>query len=202
MKIPFELPSDGAIHRYWISCFSESVETTKIDGQRFDYCRTCEIAHPRSIIISPTIVWWIDNETGEYWHESVGVFMVNAENQILLFERTNYPFSFAIPAGHLDVDETPLAAAKREVEEEVGVSLSSIVLIAEEDVVESCRGGSDHHRWHLYAARYISDEVPAVIEEGRSAAWVPVEEALAKENLNVPTRYFLERYREQILSVP
>lgn len=201
MKITFDLPQDNETHQYCIECFAEAIERAIVDGQRFDHCTSCGVTLPRSIIISPSITWWIDDQTNEYWHESVGVFMVNAENKILLFERTVYPFSFAIAAGHLDTGEVPETAAKREVEEELGIKLNEITLISEEDLVESCSRGADHHRWHLYAARYSSIDRPIVKEEGRNPIWATREEALAKENLNLPTKHFLEKYGHKILGV-
>jgi 8-oxo-dGTP pyrophosphatase MutT (NUDIX family) len=61
---------------------------------------------------------------------SVGI-IVWQEGKILLIERKKFPFGFAPPAGHVDADDASFEqAAKRELQEEVGLVGESLVLIA------------------------------------------------------------------------
>jgi 8-oxo-dGTP diphosphatase len=78
------------------------------------------------------------------------------ENQILLSRRFNTGFrdgEYSVPAGHLDGNETVLAAASREAEEEIGVQIE-----ADDTVFSSVMHRSEGdervdffvhvHKWH------------------------------------------------------
>ena len=58
-------------------------------------------------------------------HTSVGM-LVWKEDKLLLIERKKPPFGFALPAGHVDGDDSFEVAAKRELEEEVGLKTNNI----------------------------------------------------------------------------
>ncbi|MEK7539305.1 MAG: NUDIX domain-containing protein [Patescibacteria group bacterium] len=66
------------------------------------------------------IEWWVD-ERGNYWHESVGIIAVNKNNKMFCMLRKIFPFSYTLPAGHLDKGEKPKKSAVRELEEETGI---------------------------------------------------------------------------------
>src|SRR3990167_5305299 len=123
MRIDFDIPGDGGEHTYCLSCRSETVASVRVDGRRMFRCAACGAEDERSIFVDGKAVWWIDPGTRDYWHESVGVFVKDTDGRLLLFDRTQFPFAHTMPAGHLDRGETPEDAAKREVEEEVGIRL-------------------------------------------------------------------------------
>jgi len=194
MIIDFSPPPDDLEHSYCINCKSESLTEIMHREKSQYYCAGCRSIYPRAIHFSPRICWWINPVTNEFWHESVGVFIFNRRSEILLFERTVFPFVWTIPAGHLEPGEIPRNAAVREVAEETGILLSQTELVTEEDVVgDSCKWGADCHRWHLFRAiTDISDPIQ-VNAEGKSPLWLPLERALSRE-LTVPARYFIQRY--------
>ena len=143
-------------------------------------------------MLDPRVVWWVGPD-GEYWHESAGVFVLNGAGRLLLFERTIYPFALTVPSGHVDAGEDPAAAAGRELKEEVGLTAEALVPVACEDIMgDSCRRGSDAHRWHAFACRVDAVEVE-VVEEGHRPVWLTVEEAL-EADLVAPVRHILSRY--------
>lgn len=197
MKLNFDWKDDGKYHQYCLSCHAEKVERVYKDDKTFYLCGDCGKTNERSIVIDPVVKWWLD-KNGEYWHESAGVFVKNNKGQFLFFERTIFPFSYTVPAGHVDANEEPLQSAIRELDEEVGIKAENLVDIASEDIIgDSCRRGSDAHKWHAFL--YEVDETPGVEikEEGTKLSWLSLEDALEKE-LTFPVRYILNKYKEVI----
>lgn len=195
MKLNFNWDNDNKFHQYCIGCHAEAIKHIKIDGKSQYRCDSCHETYDRSIVIDPEVVWWVD-EDKEYWHESSGVFIQDLSGKILLFERTAYPFSMTIPAGHVDTGETPIIAALREVQEEVGIKNLQLETIVEEDIWgDECRRGADVHRWHAYLATVSERPRVKLNDEGVSSRWLTIEEALASE-IVLPVRRILERHRD------
>lgn len=198
MKITFPLPTDATYHQYCPNCTSEEINRIFEGDKTFYFCDSCQKKHERMIVIDPGIIWWVDDNTSEYWHESVGVFITNKKNQILFFERTIFPFAHSIPAGHLDTGESPLPAAIREVQEETGLTIENLTLKSEEDVIgDKCRRGADNHKWHLYTASIGDSENVVINDEGKNPAWLTIEEVLEKD-LTFAARFFIEKYGESL----
>ncbi len=197
MQIPINisLKQEG---QYCIHCFSQKVERIYRNELTYYHCQSCGKTAERSLVIDNGIVWWIDKQTNEYWHESVGVFVFNSENKALFFERTIYPFAFTIPAGHLDTGEIAEMAVKRELMEETGIKSDNVKFFSEEDVIgDKCRRGSDNHRWHLYVTKIKNTASIKINDEGIKPVWLTLNEALKKE-LVFPVRYFIEKYGERL----
>ena len=197
MQIPnkVSLKQEG---QYCIHCFSQKVERTYQNSLTYYYCQSCGKTTERSLVIDNSIVWWIDKKTNEYWHESVGIFVLNFENKALFFERTIYPFAFAIPAGHLDTGEIAEIAVKRELKEETKIESDNVKLFSEENVIgDKCRRGADNHRWHLYVTKIENIDSVKINDEGMKPIWLTLDEALEK-NLVYPVRYFIEKYGKKL----
>src|SRR5450759_3819219 len=93
-------------------------------------------------------------------NRSVGVIIRNPQGHILLIERARHPFGWAPPSGHVDQDVdqelVPLwsKAAKREVKEEVGISLKAIQNLGQGRLGNKCRReGGDWHYWVIFEAQ-------------------------------------------------
>lgn len=200
MKITFSLPADNQYHQYCPNCHSENINRIFEEEKTFYLCDNCHNKSPRLIVIDPKTVWWVDELTKEYWHESVGVFVFNEDGKALFFERTIYPFAFAIPAGHLDTGEDAETAAKRELQEEASIEAHSVKLFSEEDVIgDECRRGADNHKWHLYTTKVENVGEIKINDEGVKPVWLTLEEALQKE-LVYPVKYFIEKYGDKLLA--
>ncbi|MBT3816777.1 MAG: NUDIX domain-containing protein [Candidatus Magasanikbacteria bacterium] len=199
MKINFKLPEDNKYHQFCPECHSEKIGSIKKEEKTYYKCEDCNGTFPRLIVIDPKIKWWIDEDTKEYWHESVGIFLFNEKNEVLLFERIKYPFVFTIPAGHLDVGEIAEVAVKREIFEETGLIVEHVKLFLEEELIgDKCRRGADNHKWHLYVAKI--DEIGEITlgDEGMTPVWLSLEDALKKE-LTLPTKYFIDKYGSELI---
>lgn len=198
MKIPSQIQIGDTCQQYCPTCFSTSIKRVIIDNLTYYYCKECNKNYPRLIVMDPHIVSWIDSETREYWHESVGIFLFNKDNEALFFERVIYPFAFTIPAGHLDVKEKPKTAVLRELSEEVGIRLKSVRVFSKEDVVgDECRRGADCHRWHLFVGHLTDTRVLKLNDEGVKPVWLALEETLTKD-LIFPVRHFIKKYGSKL----
>jgi len=192
MKINGKIDLKRKYAEYCPYCFSEKIEEIILISRVSYACKSCGKKTGRLIIIDQKLKFWVDKKKN-YWHESVGVFIFNKKNEILLIHRTKFPIGYAIPAGHLDKDELPENGAKREVFEEVGLKLKELKLVSEEDILnDPCRRGADQHNWHLYKA-IIGRQKIKINNESESFVWCKKEDAL-KLNLVALTRHFLEKY--------
>lgn len=192
MKILFPLPKDDQRHRYCQNCYSEKVKDIIVKGKRLYYCSACRQTHDRLIDLNPDRVWWVDSKSKEYWHESVGVIVSRPDKKILLFNLTKYPYGYTIPAGHLDKGKSPEKMASIELLEETGIKSSKLTLLSEENLKESCRGGADYHRWHLFTFQ-LTKKIRLSIDpgEGTNPIWLTAKDALTKD-LTFPTKHFLK----------
>lgn len=199
MKINFDIPTDNKYHQYCPQCHSEKINRVFVEDKTFYKCDSCNNIYPRLIVIDPGIIWWVDEVTKEYWHESMGIFLTNTKNEILLFERIIFPFAFTIPSGHLDKNEYPEIAIKREVLEETSIPLETVKLFTQENIDgDQCRRGADNHKWHLFTSKVSSTVHLKINDEGTNPLWLSLRDSLTKK-LIFPVRYFLEKYGGKIL---
>lgn len=200
MKIPkiIDLKASG---QYCINCFSKNVQRTFENELTYYKCSDCNKKLERSLVIDDSVNWWVDKDNN-YWHESVGVIVVY-NNKILTQLRQIYPFAYALPAGHLDKGEEnePEAAAKRELWEETGIATDSLELLKSKlDMPgDSCRRGSDHHRWHLYRLNLEQEPELKISEEASKFEWMSLDDLRRCENITYPLKFFVETIGEGLL---
>lgn len=200
MKIPSQISLENN-GQYCLNCFSNKIKRVFKNGLTFYHCDSCKKNLERSLVIDNKINWWINKSTEEYWHESVGVFLFNASNQVLFFKRVIFPFALTIPAGHLDSGEDPKTAVVRELKEETKISIEvkNVFLFSEEDVIgDKCRRGADNHKWHLYVSKIKHNQNIAINDEGNEPIWLTLNEAL-EQKLTYPVKLFIEKYGNKLL---
>lgn len=196
MIFPTTIEKEG---QYCILCYSLKVKRIFKHGLTYYYCSNCGKENKRSLVLDNKIKWWID-EKSNYWHESVGVIVKNGNN-ILCLKRNIYPFVWALPAGHLDINESPHEAACRELREETNISRYNIDLIDEFRMPnDSCRRGSDHHYWHLYYTNYLIDEIISLSDEAEYFSWLSFKEIIKTNNISHSLKYIIRTYRTNIFN--
>mgnify|MGYP001585641881 CR=1 FL=1 len=83
-------------------------------------------------------------------HFSVGAVIIK-NNKFLLINRNLYPPGYAGIAGHVNKNEIPEEALKREVKEETNYKITDKKLLFHEIIQgNECRTGFNIHEWHLY----------------------------------------------------
>jgi 8-oxo-dGTP pyrophosphatase MutT (NUDIX family) len=184
--------------QYCIECLSETIERVFQSGLTYYHCHSCSKTLDRSLVIDNDIVWWVDKDN-VYWHESVGVLVVVGD-KLLTFLRKIYPFSYTIPAGHLDKNELPEIAACRELCEETNISISSLELMKKDfDIYgDSCRRGSDNHRWNLYRIKLTSFPNISLSDEASEVRWMTFSELRKEQQLTYPLKIFVETIGKNI----
>jgi ADP-ribose pyrophosphatase YjhB (NUDIX family) len=111
-------------------------------------------------------------------HTSVGM-LVWKDDKLLLIERAKFPFGFAVPAGHVDGDPTFEDSAKRELQEEVGLQVAGLKLVAEGRKENPCRReDGTWHYWKVYEVNYAG-ELDRSEEETKRADWYAKEQIQA-----------------------
>ena len=118
------------------------------------------------------IEWWQRHapEPGETFRAGVGIIVKRSDGRVLALERRDVPGAWQFPQGGLMRDETPEAAAWREMNEEVGLTYEHVTLEAVSDawfgyeLPEAYRkektGRGQVHRWFLFHLRDGIDTPP------------------------------------------
>ncbi|MET9431718.1 NUDIX hydrolase [Streptomyces sp. NPDC003036] len=106
-------------------------------------------------------------------HTSVGV-LVSGPQGLLLFERATPPAGLAPVAGHIDQHGSPQQAARNEVAEEVGLTVTHLHPLLTQWRPNRCRRtptSTVGHQWWIFQAEVCGDLRPSA-EEVRAPQWV------------------------------
>lgn len=112
-----------------------------------------------------------------YPHESVSVVIVNEKDEIMMIQSKRYITSrleWEIPAGRIEGNETPEAAARRECMEETGCILKDLNYLC---CYNPSNGMSDL-KIHLFMARVETETSDIDENEVNAKRWVSKEEVL------------------------
>lgn len=128
---------------------------------------------------------------GRPMHFSVGA-IIEKDGKILLIDRTKHPLGFACPAGHMNENEDFVAAVKREVMEEVGLEVTSVNLVAEEEeTLHTCKKGISVHYWNVFECK-VKGEPRKRSYEANSINWYTRDE-IKNIKLDVTWQYWFKK---------
>lgn len=137
----------------------------------------------------------------EPYHFTVSAMIFNQAKDKVLFAFHRIYQSWAWLGGHLDGDEDPFFAIKREIQEECGLSVtepyaSSIVSLEILPVLEHVKHGKVVHSHQHFNLTYlfIEDEKDAIrpkLDENKAVEWIPLSELdeKVKEKHMLPIYY-------------
>ncbi|WP_433859328.1 NUDIX hydrolase [Streptomyces kronopolitis] len=207
MNIDFLRLRDDPHGEFCLYCHAEAVTWRIADGRKCCACAACGREAQRAIVVDPCVSWWTDAD-GEYWHESAGVFVRDRRARFLFFQRTAFPYSLTVPAGHVERGEDPECAAARELWEEVGIRAAkgSLRLVTDEELRgDVCRRGSDAHRWHAYLLEVDESREAGgggevtVQEEGEAPVWLTLDQARSRRT-TFAVEHIIGQWAERLLA--
>lgn len=115
------------------------------------------------------------------WHKAVVLFLINGEGQVLLqkrsMEKKNWPGLWDVTSGgHVNAGETGIVAAIRELQEELGVKVStdSIKFIGKSQSVDTAGNMVNRHFNEYYISKKEVDLGNLQLQKGEveKAEWI------------------------------
>lgn len=195
VKLDPALVDENSERTTCIDCDSERLTR---DPAGLYVCAACGAQRPRAVIITPDVRWWLAAD-GEYWHQTAGIFVRNSAAEYLLFRRTRFPFGLTIPAGHVEVDESPAHAARRELLEETSLTAGVLRHLGDVDIPgDSCRRGADAHRWNCYVTATDGTEDVVLNQEGITPVWLSLPEMHTAPDLTLAISFLVKFYNAEL----
>ena len=125
-----------------------------------------------------------------YFRAGVGAVVLDPRGRVLVLERADVPGAWQFPQGGLDAGETPLEAARREAEEETGISAKALRLVGQypdllayelPEAAQSPRTGIGQVQyWFYFETRDVESPLERLPPgEFRAARWTTMARAVA-----------------------
>lgn len=127
---------------------------------------------------------------------TVGAFVFNQDDQLLLLKSHKWPGKYVVPGGHVELGERLEDAVIRETKEETGLDVYDLQFIVfQEFVYDSSFWKPRHFIFFDYACRTISTDVQ-LNDEAEQHVWVPLEDAMQLP-MDAYTRVCVEKLMER-----
>lgn len=157
-----------------ITCQSENVTEVVENNRRYYHCGECQKLYERAIDSRYGRDVTINSEN-EIQHISVGA-IIRDGTKILLLKRRAFPYGYDIPAGHVEYNEEPIEAVKREILEETALKVTHTKLLFKGVMKGNrCRYGADSHIWYVYECNYEKG-IPILNPESEVIGWFELDE--------------------------
>lgn len=122
---------------------------------------------------------------------TVGVFIFNQDNKLLLLKSHKWPGKYVVPGGHVELGERLEEAVVRETKEETGLDVYDIEFINfQQFIYDPAFWKRRHFIFFDYACRTESTQVQ-LNDEAEEHVWVTLE-AAAQLPLDIYTRTSIE----------
>ncbi len=123
---------------------------------------------------------------------TVGVFIFNPDNRLLLLKSHKWPGKYVVPGGHVELGERLEDAVLRETKEETGLDVYNLEFINfQEFIYDPSFWKPRHFIFFDYACKTQSTDVQ-LNHEAEDHIWVPLEEA-AQLPLDAYTRTSVDK---------
>lgn len=131
-----------------------------------------------------------DGPNGPYFRASAGMVVINQLGAVLALERADAAGSWQFPQGGIEDNETPLAAAYRELREETGLEADDVELVAElpdwlayelpAELRSAKIGLGQVQRWFLFRLRAPHTAIDLAASDGGrefvAAKWISIDD--------------------------
>ena len=115
-----------------------------------------------------------DKNKFKIYHKSVGAIIAD-KDRILMIDRKIYPFSWALPAGHINEGEAPEKVLFREVKEETNLDVKDYKLLFHEFIEwNKCSRRVKGHDWYVYKIKSWEGKAELNDKEEKSISWVKI----------------------------
>jgi nucleoside triphosphatase len=109
---------------------------------------------------------------------TVGAFVFNQQNQLLLLKSHKWPGQYVVPGGHVELGERLEEAVLRETKEETGLDVYDLEFIVfQEFVYDPSYWKPRHFIFFDYACKTHSTHVQ-LNDESEDYVWIPLEQAV------------------------
>ena len=135
--------------------------------------------------------------TGQIYPEpTVGAFVFNPNDELLLLKSHKWPGQYVVPGGHVELGERIEDAVRRETKEETGLEVYDLEFIVfQEFIYDPSFWKPRHFIFFDYACKTESTEVQ-LNDEAEEYIWVPLDEAVQLP-LDTYTRVCIEKLIER-----
>ena len=124
---------------------------------------------------------------------TVGIFIFNQQDKLLLLQSHKWPEAYVVPGGHVELGERIEETAVREAKEETGLDIYDLEFINfQEFIYDPAFWKQRHFIFFDYAAKTNGTDV-VLNDEAQVYIWIEPKEALKLE-LDTYTRTSVEAY--------